>query len=238
MPEVRPIQTNFTSGELSPRMHGRTDLEQYQNGAAELLNMVVLTQGGATKRQGSYFIGRVKDNTARVRLVPFKVSVQASYVMEFGNLYIRFYRNRAQLLAEDGTALELVTPYTTADLRSLKFTQSADVLYITHANATLAPMKLSRTTASTFTLQTIAFVNGPYQPDNTGDVGASGSYVTTDAETATTAPAATATGWDLGNGVGGGESGGASGGGSETSSESGGGPSGPDNSAGSGEGPP
>ena len=54
MGRARTIQTNFAGGELSPRMAGRVDLDQYQAGAQELTNLLVQTQGGITRRSGSY----------------------------------------------------------------------------------------------------------------------------------------------------------------------------------------
>ena len=59
----------------------------------------------------------------------------------------------------------VTTPYVTADLFQLKFTQSADVLYITHPS--YAPRKLTRTAHATWTLSTIVFKDGPYLATNT-----------------------------------------------------------------------
>lgn len=46
----------FRSGELSPLMGGRSDLEQYYSGARTVENMVVKAQGGLQKRPGTYYI--------------------------------------------------------------------------------------------------------------------------------------------------------------------------------------
>jgi hypothetical protein len=146
MPQARPIQTNFTSGELSPRLRGRVDLEQYANGAAELFNFGVLPQGGAVRRSGSYWVAEQKDMTKRVVLRPFIVSTNVAYVIEFGNLYARFFRNRAPLVDADGDPIEVVTPYLEAELRQLRFVQSVDVLYIAHPNH--QPRKITRTTVA------------------------------------------------------------------------------------------
>ena len=40
--------TNFTAGELSPRLDGRTDLGKYFNGTKTLENMVVHPHGAAS----------------------------------------------------------------------------------------------------------------------------------------------------------------------------------------------
>ena len=72
-------QTNFTSGELSPRLLGRPDIEQFGNGAQLLENFTVLPQGGITRRPGTYFVAETKDSTRRARLMRFVFStVQAT----------------------------------------------------------------------------------------------------------------------------------------------------------------
>jgi hypothetical protein len=48
----RPIQTSFTAGELSPRLEGRVDLSQYNNGLHTLENFLILPHGGVTRRPG------------------------------------------------------------------------------------------------------------------------------------------------------------------------------------------
>lgn len=166
MVQARPIQTNFTAGELSPRLRGRVDVDRYANGCATLLNFQVLPAGGATRRCGTYYAGAVKTAGGRVRLVRFVVSTIAAYVLEFGNLYVRFWRNRA-LVESGGSPVELVTPYTTAQLRELRFAQSNDVLYITHPSH--APRKLSRLTATSFSLAAVSFSDGPYAAENITD---------------------------------------------------------------------
>jgi hypothetical protein len=178
------IQTNFTAGEVSPRVYGRTDLQRYANGAAEIENMVVLVQGAATRRSGTYYAGSVKTPAQRVRLVTFEVSTIAAYVLEFGNGYVRFWRNRAPVL-NAGVPVEIATPYTTDDLRELRFQQSADVLFIMHPD--YAPRRLSRVSETSWTLDLAPFVNGPWQDENVSAVTMTrtGSTVTASAATFT-----------------------------------------------------
>ena len=45
MARVHPFQTNFTAGELTPKLAGQTDFKKYQNGVATLENMTVFPQG-------------------------------------------------------------------------------------------------------------------------------------------------------------------------------------------------
>lgn len=169
MPQQTIIQSSFAAGMLSPRLRGRVDLAQYPAGAEDLTNVLVQTQGGATKRPGSYFMAAPHTN-ARVRLIPFLVSSAVVYVLEIGAGTMRFFRNRA--LLTDGTIpLTIATPWTLAELRSLKYAQSADVMYLFHPSH--QPRKLSRTGAAAFLMALAVFENGPYDTENTGDVGAS-----------------------------------------------------------------
>lgn len=175
-------QPSFAAGMLSPRLRGRVDLQQYAAGAEDLTNALVQTQGGATRRPGSYDIAATGLN-ARVRLVPFIVSSQVAYVLELGNLYLRIFRNRA-LLLNGTTPLEIATPWTTAQLRSLRCAQSADVLYIFHPSH--QPRTLSRQADGSFALALLVLQAGPFDVENTGDVGAAApSPDTSDPEDAT-----------------------------------------------------
>lgn len=154
-----PIQTNFTSGELSPRLKGRVDVNRYNNGVAKLKNFVVFPQGGAARRTGTKFIREVKDSTKVTRLIPFEFSTIQAYILEFGHNYIRIFKDEG-ILTSGGSPVEVVTTYTEAQLFDIGFTQSADILYLVHPNH--PPRKLSRTGPTTWTLTDITFLDGPY----------------------------------------------------------------------------
>ena len=163
MAKSTPIQTNFTGGEISPRLHGRIDLAKYGSALERCENFLIFPHGGMTKRPGTRFIASTKVTTA-VKLIPFIFSTTQSYVLEFGNLYVRFYRNEGQLY-NGGSIYEIATPYTTADLAGLDFTQSADILYLVHKSY---PIKqLNRLGATNWTLTDFAFKDGPYDALNT-----------------------------------------------------------------------
>lgn len=163
MPRTSWIQNNFNGGEWSPLTYGRSDIARYKNGLETCLNYVPTAQGGLTRRPGTKYVANTKTNQA-VRLVAFEFSITQAYVLEFGNGYVRFYTNEGQLLS-GGTPYEVATPYTTADLWDLAFTQSADVLYIAHPN--YKPRKLQRAGALSWSLATISFLDGPYLLLNT-----------------------------------------------------------------------
>lgn len=164
MAKVSPFQGNFNGGEFSPLLYGRVDAERYQTGLATCLNYIPTIQGGLTRRGGTYYAAATKTAAEEARLVRFEFSTTQAYILEFGDQYIRFYRDHAQI-DSGGSPYEIVTPYLEADLFQLRFTQSADVLYIVHPS--YAPRKLTRTGHTAWTLSTISFLDGPYFSTNT-----------------------------------------------------------------------
>lgn len=91
------VQTNFTSGELSPKLFGRIDTKHYYNGAAELTNFYVQPYGGAFTRPGTVYVAETKYPDKATRLIPFNFNNEDTYVIEMGDEYMRFYRNSAQV---------------------------------------------------------------------------------------------------------------------------------------------
>lgn len=65
---------------------------------------------------------------------------------------------------EQTEVYEVVSPYQEADLPNLKFTQSADVLYITHPD--YSPRMLVRYADDDWDLETYDFKNGPFMVSN------------------------------------------------------------------------
>ena len=164
MARVAAQLTNFTAGELSPRLDGRNDLSKYPAGCKTLENMVIYPHGAAARRPGTQFIAEVKTSSAKTRLIPFEFSTTQTYILEFGNQYMRVFKDKGQVLS-GGSAFEISTPYLTAELFDIKFAQSADVMYITHPSH--ETKKLSRTGHTSWTLTTVDFTNGPYLDTNT-----------------------------------------------------------------------
>ena len=243
MTYTSPRYTNWTAGELSDRLDGRTDLTRYFNGAKSLENFLVYPAGGAARRPGTKFIHEVKVSANAARLIPFEFNTTTAntYVLEFGNNYFRVYQdggivtesgktisgateanpvvitatshgfsngdhviigsvagmvelngvtgivankttNTFELTDVDGTNInstgfttytsggtaskivEVTTTYTTAQLPEIKFTQSADVMYITHSSHPVR--KISRTSNTAWTITDVTFINGPYLDEN------------------------------------------------------------------------
>lgn len=96
MPQEQLQLSNFTAGELSPRLKSRTDYARYFNGLDTHVNMVSMPTGGTTKRPGTAFSALAKDQSVTpfaVRNIPFIFSTVQPYQLEFGGLYIRVFKN-------------------------------------------------------------------------------------------------------------------------------------------------
>ena len=163
MARVAVQLTNFTGGELSPRLDGRNDLQKYPTGCKTLENMIVFPHGSAARRSGTQFVAEVKDSSKQTRLIPFEFSTTQTYMLEFGDQYIRFYKDNGQILS-GGSAYEISSPYLEAELFDIKYAQSADVMYICHPNHPVK--KLARTGHTSWTLTSVDFQNGPFMDHN------------------------------------------------------------------------
>lgn len=98
MPRVAPIQSSFTGGEYSPLVYGRVDAERYKLGLARCLNYVPILQGPLARRPGTKYVAPTKSAGASAPLlVRFEFSTTQAYIIEFGNLYARFYRNNSAI---------------------------------------------------------------------------------------------------------------------------------------------
>ena len=179
---ISPMWNAFNAGELSSKLDGRTDQDKYFTGCKRLLNFLPTVQGPAFRRAGTRYRGTTKSN-GRAWFSTFEQSATQSYVLEFGDLYLRWWVNRGQLLSA-GVPYEIVTPWGTTDLItedasfSLRSVQSQDIMWLVTTLGNKAPQKLSRFAATTWTLTPVPFTNGPFQdidPDSAVTIDASAS---------------------------------------------------------------
>lgn len=103
------IHTNFTAGELSPRMVGRVDVARYNNGAKTLENVLVLIHGGAMRRPGKLFVAPARYAAKQSRLIPYVFSVDQAYQLEFGEGYVRFFDDDGAVITETPVVVSGVT---------------------------------------------------------------------------------------------------------------------------------
>jgi len=126
MPSTQLMQTSFTGGELSPKLEGRTDIVKYGQSVHTMENFIPLPYGGAVRRPGTYYVSEVKDSTKVTRLIPFQFSVTQAYILEFGNLYMRVYKDNGQVVKTlaDTDDWVVITDYVVGD-----YVESSSTVY-------------------------------------------------------------------------------------------------------------
>jgi len=176
------LHSDFSFGELSPRLLARVDFVGYHKGAEKLRNMLTLPQGGVRRRFGTEFIAAVEGpitdkDQARFGFLVFQDS--AEYLLVFRSLKLDIYHL-------DALVATVTTPWDDTEIQNIDFAQTHDRVYIVHPDND--PEILTRTSAHTgWSLDKQVFVNKP-----TVDV----QVVGTDYSTNDFTPAAT-----TGNGV-------------------------------------
>ncbi|KKM23221.1 hypothetical protein LCGC14_1617410 [marine sediment metagenome] len=100
--DIRPSMLSF-NGEFSPLLHMRSDFSKYDSGCALLQNFLPLTQGPVFRRPGMRFIAETQTMIERSRLASFVFNKTDTYILEFGDLYMRVYRDGGQVILETGT---------------------------------------------------------------------------------------------------------------------------------------
>jgi hypothetical protein len=156
--------TSFNAGEVSPLLEARVDYEKYDNSCKTLQNMLVLTQGPVTRRPGTEYIASVKTSTDTVRLIPFEYSKSDTYILEFGDAYMRVYRNGGRVLS-GANAYELATDYDGNDVFEIQYAQSENIMYLVHSD--YPPAKLTRADHNDWSIADANIITGPFQDENT-----------------------------------------------------------------------
>lgn len=160
--KVAPNIVNFNAGEFSPLMVGRTDVKTYNSACRRLRNFIPTIQGAARRRGGTRFVREVYDSAIRGWLSPFTFNSEQAYVLEWGNLTMRFFSNHGIV----GAPLVIATPLFESLLTDtdgtfrIRSVQSGDVRYVAHGN--MQPSKITRTGASAFTFSPVTFNGGPF----------------------------------------------------------------------------
>ena len=134
MAKINLIKNNFTSGELSPHIWMRTDLQQYRNGTKEMLNFLPIVEGGLKRRGGTAVTAATE---GAVRILPFIISHSVAYLLVFKALSI-------DVLDSNGTLIKsLATLYTEEEIHEINYTQNRYQFFIAHSEHPLAWVRAS-----------------------------------------------------------------------------------------------
>ena len=159
-------QQAFNYGALGTYLWGRGMLPLYSKAGQTCYNFRPAIQGPIIKRKGSRYVSEVKDSADITRLVKFIFSETDSVILEFGDLYIRFYSgtspvyNTAQNITAITKANPAVVTYSGSDTYS-----NGDQVYIsgvvgmTEVNGLRFTVANVNTGANTFELSGINSTN-------------------------------------------------------------------------------
>lgn len=161
---TRLTQSSFTRGELSPRLDARTQLEQYEIGLKTAKNAIIHQEGGISNRMGLEYCGVAKYSDKETRLMKFVFNSEQTYMLEFGDKYIRFIKDGGYIINDNDEIVEIETPYLAEDLPYIKRSQAGDYLTLTHPKY---PTKnLVRNSHYAWTLEDITFEPAISAPQN------------------------------------------------------------------------
>jgi hypothetical protein len=190
------LNTAFNSGELSPLLRYRVDLDKKYLGVETMENFLVKPQGTAMRRAGTIYVA---DADGVSHLVSFESSTDDSYVLAFSNNNIRFFRSvfgvAGQILDSNDDIYEVATVYGVDQISEIQYVQSNDVMYIVHPDD--PPQKLIRIDHDEWTIADVDWEWGPFLDQN-----ATTTTITPSATTGTitlTASAATFTADNVGS---------------------------------------
>ncbi|HEY7805204.1 MAG TPA: hypothetical protein VIC30_12340, partial [Orrella sp.] len=159
MSRVVSVQTNFTGGEIDPKIRARIDLQQYYNSLEKAQNVIIQPQGGLIRRDGSRYITELTAAAGdAVRCVPFEFSVDDSYMLIFTDERMYVFKDR-QLITNINASGEdylTVTNITDTVIPTMCWAQSADTLIIVQQSMT--PQKIVRgATDADWTITDLSF---------------------------------------------------------------------------------
>jgi hypothetical protein len=180
------IYNNFSSGELSRYLKGRTDITEYAQGLEEMTNFIPMKQGGAYFRPGSESIGYIPNSIAKFVMVPFTPRDGESYIIALnpsnGGEQIVITRlgvgvcsvtkaayiwNTRKDFWNASTAYDSGNTDHPERLYALNWVQSGDTVIVFDGTGKLAPIVIMRRAENTFIVDSMlgpALAPGLYQP--------------------------------------------------------------------------
>ena len=115
----RTMAKSFSSGEISPEMFGRVDLNKFTQGLALCRNIIPQPYGSLRNRTGTAFVKTVGGASANaVKLIPFSYNNVQQFAIEMGAGFTRFHALGETLLAT-APAWNSGTAYVLGDLAAV-----------------------------------------------------------------------------------------------------------------------
>ena len=145
------IQNSFTSGELDPKLRGRSDVATYYTGAQKMRNVLCIPQGAAKRRPGLEYIDQIAFGPTKC--FNFVYNKTKSFIIVLSALQALIYK--------DGVLVAtVVTAITGAQVPNVTMAQSFDTMLFFHQD--FSPIYLIRgADDATWTSDAWRFINPP-----------------------------------------------------------------------------
>ncbi len=156
-------QHSFAGGEWSPYVSERVDLSKYSVSCETLENAILSVYGTVRSRPGTEFIAAAKYPDKECRLLKFQFSETTTFILEVGDLYMRFFSN-GLAVESGGVPYEVVSPYTAAQLRDVQYAQVNDEMRLVHPDH--PPYILRRLSDTSWTLAEITYTEPALRDEN------------------------------------------------------------------------
>src|SRR5690242_19656581 len=98
MPNIVYEIGSFAGGEWDPQLQAKVDLAKYKTASKVMRNFFSHVNGACSNRQGTIYVASSKFSTTvqsdvkNCKLIPFQFSTSQSYMLEFGDFYVRSIR--------------------------------------------------------------------------------------------------------------------------------------------------
>lgn len=128
--------TNFASGELSKKLYGRVDMQQYYQGASRLSNFEIIPTGGIQRRTGLKKCSTIPLSGEAI-LIPFIIDKSNNFILECSAGKCKIWKNGEKFMETAEKQYELILPYASiGELREVQYAQNYDKLILVHENYT------------------------------------------------------------------------------------------------------
>lgn len=127
MADLNTTQPSFSSGIVSTELFSRIDFSKLASGLKQCENFKIRPAGGASYRTGTKYISETHSQDKPVSLIPFVLDRDNGYCLEFGENYIRVYKNSEFIHSVSSS-------YLASEVSEIKYAQYRDTMYLVHKN--------------------------------------------------------------------------------------------------------
>lgn len=147
--KIRKVQTNFTGGEIGELLEGRSNMQVYEDGMAQIRNFRIMPQGGVRRRPGFTYCATLPN--VKYQHEDYVFNSTQKYQLLFYNAGVRIHNG------DTGAHIQTITgmPWATAQIGELSVHSMGDYIFVAHED--VQTYQIKRTGATTFTASAFAF---------------------------------------------------------------------------------